>query len=94
MHGLYLEHLVRRGLNAWHQMCWAECKLLHLSEVVGRVVVQNHPAHLNQRVLRLWPHLQEVSEENISDTSEDMDIGKELPCTDISSNNNHCMAYI
>jgi len=40
----YLQHLVWTGLDARHQVRGREGDLLHISEVVGRVLVQDHLA--------------------------------------------------
>ena len=42
----YLEHLVGAGLDAGHHVVGAESRLLDLREVVARVLVQGHLAHL------------------------------------------------
>lgn len=54
-----LQHLVRTGLDAGHQVRRTKCDLLHLGEVVERVAVQHEPAYRNQRELALRPHLRE-----------------------------------
>mmetsp|Transcript_9343 Transcript_9343/g.29469 ORF Transcript_9343/g.29469 Transcript_9343/m.29469 type:complete len:472 (+) Transcript_9343:83-1498(+) len=55
-----LQHLVRRRLNARHQLRRRECHLLHLREVVGRVAVQHDTTHRDERELRVRPDLGQV----------------------------------
>ena len=55
-----LQHLVRAGLNAGHQVGRTEGDLLHLSEVVARVPVQRDPPNLYERELSVRPHLGQV----------------------------------
>ncbi|CAH0326074.1 hypothetical protein SRABI128_05160 [Microbacterium sp. Bi128] len=55
-----LQHLVRGGGDARHEVRRREGGLLDLREVVLRVLVQLHGADLDQRVVRVRPHLGEV----------------------------------
>lgn len=54
----YLEHLVRRGLDARHHVCWSKSYLLHLRKVVLGVSIQDHLPHWDQREVLVRPHLQ------------------------------------
>ena len=55
-----LQHLVRAGLDARHQVGRTEGNLLHLSEVVGGVPVENDPTNWDERELSMGPHLGQV----------------------------------
>ncbi|MCY1230084.1 hypothetical protein D9M72_424810 [compost metagenome] len=55
-----LQHLVRGSGDARNEVRRREGGLLDLREVVLRVAVQLHGAHLYQRVVRVRPHLGEV----------------------------------
>ena len=54
------QHLVRAESGPWHHIVWLEGRLLHLGVVVGDVPVQRHLADLDQRVVRVRPHLGQV----------------------------------
>jgi len=55
-----LEHLIRRGLNARHHVGRGKSQLLHFSEVVGRVAVEDHAAYFLQGVVLVGPDLGQV----------------------------------
>ena len=55
-----LQHLVRREADAGHDVGRVEGRLLDLGEVVLRVAVQLHDAHLDERVVLVEPDLGQV----------------------------------
>lgn len=55
-----MQHLVWRGVDARHEVGWAEGDLLHFGEVVVRVSVQGELTDRDQRVVGLRPHLGDV----------------------------------
>ena len=55
-----LQHLVRREADAGHDVGRVEGRLLDLGEVVLRVAVQLHDAHLDQRIVLVEPDLGQV----------------------------------
>ena len=55
----YLKHFVQRRFFAWDQVGGAEGELLHLSEVIGGVLVEHHTPYLDERILQLRPYLQQ-----------------------------------
>jgi hypothetical protein len=48
-----LEHLINRWLNTWDDVSWGESRLLNLSKIVFRVLVQNELANWDERVILL-----------------------------------------
>ena len=55
----YLQHLVGARLDAWWHVAGVKGHLLHLCEVVDWVSVQYQFAHRDQRVIFVWPNLNE-----------------------------------
>ncbi len=54
------QHPVRARPDARHHVARRRRELLHLGVVVDRVAVQGEPPHLDQRVVRVRPHLGQV----------------------------------
>lgn len=55
-----LEHLIGRGLNAWNNMGRSESRLLNLSEVVLRVLVEHNLANWNEWVILVRDNLGDI----------------------------------
>ena len=53
----YLKHLVQKRVYAWDQVGGAEGQLLHLSEVIGGVLIGHNTADPDERALRQKPYL-------------------------------------
>ena len=55
-----LQHLVRRKSYAWDYIGRIERRLLHISEIVLRIAVELHHAHLDEGVIAVVPDLGQV----------------------------------
>ena len=55
-----LQHAIRREADAGHHVGRGERRLLHVGEVVVRVLVELQHAHRDQRIVAVRPHLGEV----------------------------------
>src|SRR5690606_33711572 len=55
-----LQHAIRREADAGHHVGRGEGSLLHILEVVVRIAVELHVAHLDQRVVLLRPDLGQI----------------------------------
>lgn len=65
---MYLQHLVRAGLNAGRHVTGIESQLLNLSEIVQRVSVQHKASHRNQREFLMGPDLRDKDPDIRMDT--------------------------
>ena len=54
------QHLIGRSRDTGHKIRGGEGRLLNFGEEVLRVTIQHHAAHLDQRVIRVRPHLRQI----------------------------------
>jgi hypothetical protein len=75
-----LEHPIGRGLNAWNNVGRSKSRLLNLSEVVLRILVEHNLANWNQWVILVGDNLGDI--ENIVLLVLSLFLGNELniPC--------------
>src|SRR5258708_38682637 len=81
-----LEHFVRREADTGNDVRRGESSLLHLGKKVLRVSVQFHHADLDQRIVRMRPHLGQIEWMNVIGICIFLvhDLHKELPARKVT----------